>query len=228
MVARDNPYSMVQVNIVGTANILELARIHDGARVIYCSSTSVYGDSKSPPPVPEDVPLFPNSVYGASKAAGEQLLSSYVSQFGLDGASFRLSWVYGPRRTTSCVVRTMIQNTLSGKPTRIPCGRGFHRQFIYVDDAAAALVAALDQPKLPRRTYSVTGGTYLTMEEIAGTVKRVLPNADIELGRGPDPEDGVQPRFDISAVERDIGFRPSFTFEEGVRNYVAWLQSQSI
>ena len=97
-----------------------------------------------------------------------------------------------------------------------------------MDDAAAALVAALDQPKLPRRTYSVTGGTYLTMEEIAGTVKRVLPNADIELGRGPDPEDGVQPRFDISAVERDIGFRPSFTFEEGVRNYVAWLQSQSI
>ena len=81
---------MVQVNIVGTANILELARIHDGARVIYCSSTSVYGDSKSPPPVPEDVPLFPNSVYGASKAAGEQLLSSYVSQFGLDGAESQI------------------------------------------------------------------------------------------------------------------------------------------
>jgi UDP-glucuronate 4-epimerase len=195
--------------------------------VIYCSSTSVYGDSKSPPPVSEDVALFPNSVYGASKVAGEQLLSSYASQFGLDGASLRLSWVYGPRRTTSCVVRTMIQNALLGTPTRIPYGRGFHRQFIYVDDAATALIAALDQPKLPRRTYSVTGGTYLTMEEIAHAVKRVLPNADIELGPGSDPDDGVQPRFDISAVERDIGFRPSFTFEEGVRKYVAWLRGQS-
>jgi UDP-glucuronate 4-epimerase len=226
MVARDNPYSMVQVNIVGTANMLELARLLGGVRFVYCSSTSVYGSVLWPAPVPEDVALFPVSVYGASKVAGEQLVSAYASQFNLDGVSLRLSWVYGPRRTTDCVVRTMITNALAGKPTRIPYGRGFHRQYIHVDDVAAALVAAVDRPNPPRRTYSLTGGTYLTFEEIADTVKRLLPNAQIELGEGPDPDDGIQPRFDISAAERDLGFRPSLTFEKGVAQYAAWLKNR--
>ncbi len=226
MVARDNPYSMVQVNIVGTANILELARLHGGVRVVYCSSTSVYGSAPRSEPVPEDVALFPVSVYGASKVAGEQLVSAYASQFNLDGVSLRLSWVYGPRRTTDCMIRTMITDALVGAPTRIPYGRGFHRQYIHVDDVAAALIAALERPKLSRRTYSVTGGTYLTFDEIAETVKRVLPQAEIELGEGPDPEDGIQPRFDISAAERDLGFRPILTFEEGVRQYADWLKNQ--
>lgn len=121
--------------------------------------------------------------------------------------------------------KTMIRNALSDRPTRIPHGLGFHRQYLYVDDAADALIAAFDRPNLPRRTYSVTGGTYLTMQEIADIVKRVLPNADIKLRSAPDSEDGVQPRFDTSAAARDIGFRPNFTFEEGVRKYVAWLRA---
>jgi UDP-glucuronate 4-epimerase len=226
MVARDNPYWTVQVNVVGTANILELARLHGDIRVIYCSSTSVYGSVPRPEPVAEDVALFPVSVYGASKVAGEQLLSAYASQFNLDGVSLRFSWVYGPRRTTDCVVRTMIVDALAGKPTRIPYGRGFHRQYIHVEDVAAALIAAMGRSNPPRRVYTVTGGTYLTFDEITDTVKRILPNAEIELGPGPDPDDGVQPRFDISAAERDLGFRPSLTFEEGVRQYAEWLKNR--
>jgi UDP-glucuronate 4-epimerase len=226
MVARDNPYSMVQVNIVGTANILEVARVHGGIRVVYCSSTSVYGNAPRPEPVVEDVALFPVSVYGASKVAGEQLVATYASQFGLDGVSLRLSWVYGPRRTTDCVIRTMITNALVGMPTRIPYGRGFRRQYIHVDDVANALVSALERTNLPRRTYSVTGGSHLTFDEIAATVRKVLPNAEIELGEGPDPEDGVQPRFDITAAERDLNFRPRLTFEEGVAQYAEWLRNQ--
>ena len=93
----------------------------------------------------------------------------------LDGVSLRLSWVYGPRRKTDCVVRTMIVDALAGRPTRIPYGQGFHRQYIYVDDAADALVAALDRPNPPRRIYTVTGGTYLTFDELADAVKCIFP-----------------------------------------------------
>ncbi|UEM07652.1 NAD(P)-dependent oxidoreductase (plasmid) [Skermanella rosea] len=225
MVARDNPHSMVQVNIVGTANVLEIARIH-GARFVFCSSTSAYGDTPEGP-VPEDVPMNPGSVYGASKVAGEQLVSTYTKQYGVDGVSLRLSWVYGPRRTTDCVVRTMITDALAGRPTRIPFGRDFHRQFIHVEDAARALVMALDTPDLPRRTYNVTGGSYLTLAEIGEVVRGILPDADIELGEGADPVDDVQRRFDISAVERDLGFRPDMTFEQGVRAYADWLHGRA-
>lgn len=226
MVARDNPHAIVRVNVLGTANILELARIHNIKRVVFCSSTSAYG-STPPGLVPEDVALSPSSVYGASKVAGEQIVSSYGKQHGVDGVSLRLSWVFGPNRTTDCLIRTLIQDALAGRPTRQPFGRNFHRQYIHVDDAARALVAALDRPRLPRHAYTVTGGTYLTLAEIGDVVRRIFPNADIAFGEGPDPVDDVQSQFDISAAARDFGYRPSVGLEEGMRCYAEYLRSHS-
>lgn len=224
MVARDNPIAMVQVNIGGTANVLEIARIHKVPRFVFCSSTSAFGTTNAKSPISEDVALFPGSVYGASKVAGEQLVSTYAQQYGVDGVSLRLSWVFGPRRTTDCVIRTMIEDALSGRPTRMPFGRDFPRQYIHVDDAARALVAALDKPSLPRSVYTITGGTHLTLEQIAEVVRKLLPRADIELGPGADPVDEVQGRFDVSAAARDLDFQPSRSFEQGVAQYAEWLQ----
>lgn len=226
MVARDNPLAMVEVNIVGTANVLELARRHGASRFVYCSSTSAYGVTRGDM-VPEDVPLHPTTLYGASKAAGEHMVAAYALQYGLDGVSLRLSWVYGPRRTTDCIVRTMIQNAIRGLPTRIPFGRNFYRQFIHVADAARALVTALDAPKLPRHTYTVTGGSYLTLSEIADVVRSIFPDADIAVEEGADPHDDRQARFDNSAAGRDLGFSPRESFEDGVRSYALWLQENT-
>jgi nucleoside-diphosphate-sugar epimerase len=225
MVARDNPYSMVQVNIVGTANMLELARVHKMRRMVFCSSTSAYGNTPEGP-VPEDVPLYPTTVYGASKAASEQLVWTYFRQFGVDAVALRLSWVYGPGRTTDCMIRTLIEDALARRPTRVPFGADFHRQYIHVDDAAGALLLALDAADLPRRIYTVTGGTYHTLQEIGDIVKTVLPDADIEMQPGADPVDEVHRRFDISAVERDLGYAPSFDLEAGIRSYADWIASR--
>jgi nucleoside-diphosphate-sugar epimerase len=225
MVARDNPYAIVQVNIVGTANVLEAARIRGLRRVVFCSSTSAYGNTPDGP-VPEDVPMKPTSVYGASKAAGEQLVDAYARQHGLDGVSLRLSWVYGPRRTTDCFIRTMIEDALAGRPTVLPWGRNFHRQYIHVDDAAGALVRALDVPSLPRRAYNVTGGTYLSLGEIADILRRVLPTADVRLGAGPDPVDDEQQQFDITAARRELGYTPAHGLEDGIRSYASWLTAR--
>lgn len=222
MVARDNPIAMVQVNIVGTANILELARIHHVANTVFCSSASVYGDT-GPGPVPLDAPLRPTSLYGASKVAAEQLVACYARQYGVGGVSLRLSWIYGPGRTTDCVIRTMIEDALERRPTRLPYGADFHRQFIHVDDAAEALIAALDRPHLAGRTYTVTGDSYVTLSEIADIVRRILPQADIELAKGKDPLDDRQERFDIAAASRDLQFSPSITLEQGIRGYLDWM-----
>lgn len=225
MVAADSPAQMVQVNIVGTANILELARIIRGPRVVFCSSTSAYGPTP-PGPVPEDVALQPSSVYGASKSASEHLVHAYARQHGVDGVSLRLSWIYGPRRTTACTIRTMITDALAGRPTRLPYGRDFPRQYIHIDDAARALLLALDRPGLPRSTYTVTGGTWMTLGEIAAVVRKVLPRADIDVAEGPDPIDDRQERFDITAAARDLGYQPQVPLEDGIRAYRDWLQKQ--
>lgn len=223
MVAKDNPPAMVDVNIVGTANILELARILGNVRVVYCSSTSAYGPTEGDL-VLEDIALAPTTVYGASKAASEHLVGAYAQQFGVDGVNLRLCWIYGPRRTTDCIVRQMVSDALDGKVTSLAFGADFPRQFIYVDDAAKAIVAALDSPALPRRTYNITGGTHLNFSEIADTIRSILPGAQIEIGLGPDPVDDRQAKFSNEAARRDFGFAPSFSFENGVRAYIDWLQ----
>jgi UDP-glucuronate 4-epimerase len=216
MVARDNPYDLVQVNVVGTANVLELARIAKLRRFVNCSSVSAVGDTGAGP-VGEDVPLRPSTVYGATKLAAEKITTAYAQEHKLDTVSLRLSWVYGPNRTTTCILRQMVADALAGRPTRTPDSADAYRQYIHADDAAAALICALDAKRLPQRVYNVTGDDYRTMSEIAELVRRILPEADITLGPGPDPNDDTQQRFDISAARRDLGYAPRITLEQGIR-----------
>jgi len=224
MVARDNPHLIVQSNIVGTANILELARIGKMRRVVFLSSVSAYGSTPTGvDPVPEDVVLLPSSVYGASKVAGEALVNAYQRQHGVGGISLRPAWVYGPGRTTACAIRDMIQDAQAGRPTHFPFGRDFYRQYVHVDDVADAILLALDAPKFGQRAYTITGDSYLTLGAVAATVRRVLPQAEIAMEAGRDPVDDVQARFDTSAAARDLGYRPRIALEDGVRSYAAWL-----
>ncbi|MDH6186724.1 NAD(P)-dependent oxidoreductase [Polaromonas sp. CG_23.6] len=226
MVARDQPYSMVQVNVVGTANMLELARIHRARRFVYCSSTSVYGQTQAGPVIEETL-LRPASLYGASKVASEYLVDAYAHQYGLDGVSIRLSWVYGPRRSTDCVIRTMIEDAQSGRPTRMAFGKDFPRQYIHVDDAVSGLLLAYETQSLARRSYNVTGGTRVTLEDVAEIVRKIFPAADIALQPGADPVDEIQHEFDISSAGTDLGYSPMLKLEDGLRHYANWLDDQS-
>ncbi len=223
MVARDSPHSMVQVNIVGTANMLELARVHGARRFVYCSSTSAYGVTPDSDDLPEDTLLRPGSLYGASKVASEYLVRAYAQQYGLSGVNIRLSWVYGPRRTTDCVIRTMIEDAQARRPTRMTFGFDFPRQFIHVDDAVAGLILALDTEAPRQHAYNVTGGSRLTLGEVAALVRTAHPGADIELQTGDDPVDERQARFSIEAARQDLGYSPKVGLQEGIASYSAWL-----
>lgn len=227
MVAADRPLAMVDVNIGGTAHVLELARRVGDVRVVFCSSTSAVGPtSPGGAPISEGAPLNPSTVYGASKAAGEALVGAYARQFGVDGVSLRISWVYGPRRATACMIRAMLEDAIARRPTRLPWGADFPRQYIHVDDAAAALVAALERPRLSQPVYYATGGDHRTLGDVASVVRRVEPGADVTLSDGPDPGDDWQHRFDISAAARDLGWAPRIGLEDGVRTYRDWLRDR--
>ena len=224
MVARDDPSAMVAVNILGTANVLEVARIHKMRRFVYCSSTSAYGVIRSEAPIGEFVALRPTTLYGASKAACERLVAAYRSQYGLQGTSLRLSWVYGPRRVTDCAIREMIMGALRGENVSMAYGRDFYRQYIYVDDAARALVAALRHGQTQQDVYNVTGGTWVTLAQVADVVRSVFPEACISLAPGPDPVDDEQSEFDIGAARADLGYTPEVSLASGVRLYADWLK----
>ncbi|PZQ50039.1 MAG: NAD-dependent dehydratase [Rhodovulum sulfidophilum] len=225
MVSPDHPIQMIRVNIGGAGNIGELARVIGGVRVVFAATATAYGVTP-PGPVPEDTVMVPDSMYGASKAAAEHVMNAYKLQFGVDTVSLRISWVYGPRRATACLIREMLTDAAAGRTTTIPYGRDFPRQYVHIDDVAGAMIAALDRPNLPRQAYNITGGDWLTLGEVAETVMRVIPGAKVEVLPGDDPGDMRQERFDISAAARDLGYVPAVSLEDGLRGYADWLGRQ--
>lgn len=224
MVRPEDPTYVWNVNTIGTANALEAARVAGVPRLVYSSSTSAFGTTPAGLDlVPEDVPLHPSTVYAASKAAGEQIAEAYARQFDFSVISLRYSWVFGPRRTTSCLIRTMITDAMAGRPTRLPYGKGFYRQYVYVEDVVQAIRAALGHKSTGHRVYTITGKSYVTIEALADALREVYPEAQITVGEGPDPQDEIQARFDISRAERDLGYRPGYALVDGIRAYGAWL-----
>ena len=229
MLGRDNPRAVIETNVAGTANLLEITR-QRGVRLVFCSSTSAYGNTPAGlDPVPEDAALDADDIYGATKAAGDILTRAYAAQTGIDAVVLRFSWVYGPRRRTPCVVREMIGDAQAGRPTALAFGRGFTRQYVFIDDVVGAVIAALDAHGVgAQRAFNITGGTRLDFSEIADAVRRAVPEARIDLGKGADPEDQSHGRFDISAAERILGWRPQVAFEDGVRLYARWLAEHPV
>lgn len=221
MLSRDAPHHITTTNLVSTLDLAEAAYRRGIARFVYCSSVSAYGVMDEGP-VREDARLRPESVYGATKAASDHILTAYRAEYGLDAIGLRYSTVYGPRRATDCVIRTMIEDAIAGRPTRLPSGAGRRWPFVYVDDVVTATVAALDAPAPPQYAYNVAGPDYPSMEQIAELVWSEFRTADIEI-RG-NTDDPVRERLDLSATERDLGWTPTWTIEAGIKAYIDWFR----
>jgi UDP-glucuronate 4-epimerase len=220
MMAKGDPLALVRVNIDGTAALLDLARRHAMHRFVFCSSISVYGDVGEAT-IGEATPLTPTSVYGATKVACEQLIQGFGAEFGLEGVSLRIGRVYGPYRRANCHLKTMIAAAEAGGRVEIPCDPTFTYHYVYADDVAEAIAAALEAARLPRRTYNVGAGIALTMPEIVEQARAALPGLDVVLVPGADDVPDRQTRFDVSSIGRDLGWQPRFGIAEGLVAYRA-------
>ncbi|MDL5156022.1 NAD-dependent epimerase/dehydratase family protein [Actinomycetospora termitidis] len=218
MVRTDDPVGIVRVNVDGTANLLDAARRHGAGRVVYCSSIAAYGATAIAGRVGEETPLHPTQVYGATKAAGEQLLEAYRHQFGLSTAALRLVAVFGPRRRTDCLIRRLLVDARAGRTTRIEMPADAPQEYVYVDDAADAVVAAVGRPDAVG-AYNVTGDGARTVEEIVAAVRAVEPGVRAE----PDPPDPATAEWrgplDPTAATRDLGWTARWVFDDAVRAY---------
>ncbi|SJZ30599.1 UDP-glucose 4-epimerase [Enhydrobacter aerosaccus] len=224
MVLPDNPSRVCDVNLSGLAALLEAARLHRLGRIVWFSSIMAYGQRSDLLPVVEDEPLRPHTVYGATKAAGEALIHAYHLEHGVDAVAFRVASCYGPGRTTSCLIRTLVEDGLAGRPTIVAPAVGVTRQHIFVGDVVAAVRAALDAETLDRRIYNIGPGISQDLQEILEQVREAVPTATIEI----DPKGlawntfGLGP-LAIDAARRDFGFVPTVPLAQGAiatRNWV--------
>lgn len=228
-VGRDNPSLMFKVNIGGTLDVAEVARqitIRSGrCRLLFCSSLTAYGN-QAVDDITEDFPLLSRQCYPSSKIAGEAIVSSYAAEHNVDAISLRIAGVYGPRRRTSCVLRLMISNALAGRPTHLPYGNGFPRQWVYVDDVVDGILLALDVDRPSTRTFNISGGINPAIDEAASIIRELIPSAEITLEEGADPEDVTLGLLSIEAARRELGYTPAVSLRDGIARLLAAIKEQ--
>ena len=232
----ENPSAYIQSNLVGHANMLELARHRQVPHMVYASSSSVYGGNKSLPFRVEDRVDHPLSLYAATKKADELLSESYANLYRLPLTGLRFFTVYGPWGRPDMAMWIFTKALYAGEPLPLFNGGEMRRDFTYVDDIVRGVIACLDSPPADDGQVKAGGSTsphalYNIGNSRSEDLMRVVELLERETGRKAllDPKpmqigDVKETFADISAIERDHGFQPSTTIDEGVPRFVAWYR----
>jgi len=242
-----SPQEFIQTNIVGTFHLLESIRAYHnelrGAaktrfRFLHVSTDEVYGSlAKGEPAFTETHRYQPNSPYSASKAASDHLVRSYHHTYGLPVLTSNCSNNYGPYHFPEKLIPLMIVNALAGKPLPVYGDGQQSRDWLYVKDHCSALRCVLRAGQIGE-VYNIGGWNEMPNLEVVHAIGALLdelhPRADGNSYRdqityvADRPGHDRRYAIDPSKIERDLGWRPSETFETGIRKTVAWyLENQN-
>lgn len=220
------PHRAIEVNVLGTLNVLELARKLDAQRVVYASSVAVYGEPQYLP-IDENHPLSPANLYGLTKLMGEQLLWRYSEDYGLSVIALRYFNVYGPRMRRgpyAGVVYRFIEALMSGEAPTIFGDGEQTRDFVYVYDVAEANLKALES--------SYTGAVNIG-SGIEISVNRLYRIVCSAIGKCPEPRrapprkgDVRRSRASIDRARQVLGWKPRVGIEEGIVHTIEWYRSR--
>jgi len=210
-------------NIEATQVLLEAAACTTAPleRIVYASSSSVYGDSAAMP-FREDALPQPVSPYGVSKLAAEQLCYLYHVNFGLPTVSLRYFTVYGPRQRPDMGFHKFLRATIRGEPLTVYGDGEQTRDFTFVADAVAASVAAAARG-VPGRVYNVGGGSCVSINHVFDIIGRVAgcrPRVNVDPTQKGDMR---HTSADTSRARTDLGFVPAVSLEEGIAAEYRWL-----
>jgi len=216
--ALTNP-SIDMDTIIGMFRVLEAMRKNDVKRIIYTSSSTVYGDTKMVPTPETYAPLLPMSLYGASKLAGEALVSSYVGTFGFNAVVFRLSNIVGPRLKRGIIYDFV--NKLKANPNRLEIlGDGTQpKTYVYIDDCIDAMFLANSKINSGMEIFNIGNKDLLTSRDVAGIVSKTIglnPEFYFTGGLRGWPGDVPKNFLDITKI-MSYGWQPKYTSGEAVR-----------
>ena len=212
-------------NVLGTQRVLDYAVSSKIKKIVYSSSSSIYGDAESYPTLENAMPL-PASPYGVSKLAGEFLCDSYVRNYELSAYSLRYFTVYGPRQRPDMATNRLIKCALESQ-TFQKFGSGEQiRDFTYVDDIVEAnYLAALNDPKNSHSKLNVGGGSGVTLNQLIEQIEDIT-GKKIKLDlRGKSVGDAQKTGASIKLAKETLGWEPATKLRLGLEKQVAWQSS---
>ncbi len=226
-----DPASTHRANIDGTLNLLLAAREAKVRRVVFASSSSIYGDTPTLPKH-EDMLLNPISPYAVSKAAGEMYLQSFYRVYGLETVSLRYFNIFGPRQDPtsqySGVLAIFIPRMLRNQPVTIYGDGEQTRDFTFIANAVDANLQAVAAPaeKVAGRAFNVATGRRFSLNETCAILKKLTGYA-LDPQYGPERAGDVKDSLaDVTRAAKAFGYCPLVDFEEGLRQTVAWYRNE--
>jgi UDP-glucuronate 4-epimerase len=225
----ENPQLYERVNVGGTVSLLELARQHGVKRFIFGSSSSVYGITNKIPFAEDDPCLRPISPYAATKLAGEFFCHTYAHLYEISTVCLRFFTVYGPRQRPDLAIRKFATLMEAGKPIPVFGDGSMGRDYTFVDDIVAGVLAALDYQFPPGATpfdiFNLGNSHPVSLNELIATLERVTGRVAIRESKGLQPGDVPITWANTDKASRVLGYRPSTPLAEGLEKFVRWLRS---
>jgi UDP-glucose 4-epimerase len=216
-----DPLTSNAVNVEGTLNVLLAARDEGVRRVVYSSSTSVYGTTRSLP-TREDSTPDPISPYGVAKLSAERYCIAFSRVYdAFESVVLRYFNVFGPRQSASsqyaAVVPRFITEIAAGRPISIHGDGEQSRDFTYVENVVAATISAASADGASGRVFNVAGGTPASVNHVADTIGEIL-GRPVEKEFGPSRPGDIRDSWaDLAAAREVLGYEPSVTLEQGLR-----------
>jgi len=212
----------IQTNIVGTHVLLELAREKNIAKFVQISTDEVYGSLGPTGKFTEETPIHPNSPYAASKASADNFVLAYHHTYGLPAVITRCSNNYGPFQFPEKLIPLMIANALNGKPLPV-YGDGMNvRDWLHVADHCSAIDAVVRRGRVGE-VYNIGGNNEKPNLELIKLLLKLLGKSESLITFVKDrPGHDRRYAIDSSKIQRELGWTPSFTFEQGMKETVEW------
>lgn len=232
----ENPRAYAQSNLIGHLNILELARSRKIRQLVYASSSSVYGGNATLPFRVQDQVNRPLSLYAATKRADELMSETYAHLYRLPQTGLRFFTVYGPWGRPDMAPWLFTDAILRGKPISVFNNGDMGRDFTFIDDIVSGVIAALDNPpvddglekaggsRTPHAIYNIGNSKPERLGHFIDVLEQCCERPAIREMQPMQAGDMKNTFSDISAIERDLGFKPATTLAQGAPKFVSWFR----
>jgi UDP-glucuronate 4-epimerase len=236
-----NPHAYIDANIEGFINVLEGCRHTDCRHLLFASSSSVYGANTKLPFSVQDNVDHPVSLYAASKKANELMAHAYSHLYRIPATGLRFFTVYGPWGRPDMAMFIFAKAILAGQPIKLFNHGKMRRDFTYVDDVSQAIVRLIDRPPhgqpdwdgtkpdpatsaAPWRIYNIGNSHPEDLIHVISLLEKEFGRTAIKEMLPMQPGDVEATYADVADLERDIGFRPATTIEDGIARFAMWYR----
>jgi UDP-glucuronate 4-epimerase len=218
-----DPWGYADVNVNGTIRVLEWARGRKAPKVLFASSSSVYGGNTKVPFSEEDFVDHPVSPYAATKKAGELLCHAWCHLYGMNVAALRFFTVYGPRQRPEMAIHKFTRRIFEGKEIEIYGDGSSRRDYTYIEDIVSGVIGALNAPP-GYRVYNLGESATIALSDLVSLLEKACGRPALRRSVPFQPGDVPVTFADISRARAEIGYDPRTPIEEGIVRFVDWYR----